>query len=345
MLDRLKRGLPESRVDAVRMGPDEPEGGIRLSLEAGAGPQSRPALRVVPGVAASMVAPTWVLARVRPDVVPDVVNVHFVTGAAACFLALRPVFGDRLMLSAHGGDLLRTRQTMRARLPDVLRAADRVMVVSKELAGIALGHGVPEERLARIPNGADTEFWSPGDAPPVPGRIAAVGRLLHIEEFDLLIDALAGLPEAEVVVMGEGEARVGVEARTGAVGLGGRVTLGGHRPPERLREKLRRAPPSARPSRFERMPLALIGALARGCPAVAAGVGGMPEVLTPESDRVVPPDDVGTLRDASTEGLSSEAPGAREGARARAERFSEGATYGAHAGLIRGLARPARRAA
>ena len=341
MLDRLERTLPEAGVDAVRMGPDEPEGGIRLALEAGAGGQGRPALRAVPGAAASMVALTRALARVRPDVV----NVHFVTGAVAYFLALRPVFGYRLVLSAHGGDLLRTTDTLRARLPGILRAADRVSVVSDELAAIALGHGVPEERLVRIPNGADTAFWSPGDAPPVPNRIAAAGRLLAIKGFDLLIDAMAELPEAHAVIMGEGEARADLAARIEAVGLANRVRLAGHVPPERLREELRAAALFAMPSRFEGMPLALIEALACGCPAVAAGVGGVPQVLTPEAGRVVPPDDAGALRDALAEGLSGRAAFTREGARARAERFSEGATYGAYAALLRGLARPGRAAA
>ena len=335
MLDRLERALPEAGVETSRMGPDEPEGGHRISLEAGAGARGRPALSAVPGAAASLVSLARVLARIRPDVV----NLHFVTGAVVYFLALRPAFGFRLVLSAHGGDLLRATPQMRKRLPGFLRAADHVTVVSDELARVALDHGVAKGRLLRIPNGADTGFWSPGDAPPVPNRIAAAGRLLAIKGFDLLIDAMAGLPEAEAVIMGEGEAREELAARIEAAGLGGRVTLAGHVAPERLREELRRAALFAMPSRFEGMPLALIEALACGCPAVAAGVGGVPEVLTPEAGRVVPPDDAGALREALAEGLSGAAPYTRDGARARAERFSEGATYGAYAELIRDLAR------
>ena len=341
MLQRLQERAPEAGFDVMRMGPDEPPDGIRLSLEAGAGTSGRPALWAVPGAASSMMTLMRVLRRLRPEIV----NLHFVTGAAAYFAALRPVFGYKLVLSVHGGDLLRPTPQMRARLPGLLRAADRVTAVSDQLADLALGHGVGPARLARIPNGADTAFWEPGAAPPVPGRIAAVGRLLPIKGFDLLIDAVAGLPGADVVIMGEGSARPDLEARIAHAGLGARVRLLGHVAPERMREELRAAMLLAMPSRFEGMPLALIEALACGCPAVAADVGGMAEVLTARAGRIVPPDDVPALRDALAEGLSGAAPYSREGARARAEGFSEAATYGAYADLYHALLPARRRAA
>lgn len=343
MLDRLEATLPEAGLEVARMGPDEPEGEgrVRLSLEAGAGASGRPALGAVPGAAGSAMALTRALARLGPDVV----NVHFVTGAVVYFLALRPLFGYRLALSAHGGDLLRATPQMRARLPGFLRAADHVTVVSDELARAALESGADESRLTRIANGVDTGFWCPGDAPPEPGRIAAAGRLLPIKGFDLLIDAVAGLPGATAAIMGEGGARAELTRRIEAAGLTGRVTLAGHVAPRRMRDELRRAALFAMPSRFEGMPLALIEALACGCPAVAARVGGVPEVLTPDSGAIVPPDDARALRDALAAGLSGAAPHTRAGARSRAEAFSEAATYGAYAELLRSLARPRRRAA
>ena len=343
MLDGLERALPEAGLDTFRIGPDEPEGAgrARLTLEAGAGASGRPALAAVPGAMGSLMALTRALARLRPDVV----DVHFVTGAAAYFLALRPLFGYRLVLSLHGGDLMRATPQMRARLPGFLRAADHVTVVSDDLARLAVGQGADGARLTRIPNGVDARFWCPGEAPPEPRRIAAVGRLLPVKGFDLLIDAAAGLPDATVIVMGEGEARADLTRRIEAAGLGARVTLAGHVGPERMREELRRAALFAMPSRSEGMPLALIEALATGCPAVAARVGGAPEVLTPEAGALVPPDDAGALRDALAAGLSGEAAHSRAGARARAEAFSEAATHGAYAELLHALARPGRRAA
>lgn len=338
MMERLERALPLAGLACARLGPDEPDPARRLRLEAGAAASGRPALGALPGAAGSLLRLSRALARLRPSVV----NLHFVTGAALYLLALRPVFGYRLVLSVHGGDLLRPTPQMRARLPGFLRAADAVTAVSDELAEAALALGADPARLHRIPNGADIRFWSPGEPSPEPGRIVSVGRLLPIKGFDLLLDAVATLPEARVTIFGEGEARPDLEAQVARLGLGGRVALPGHVPPERLREALRGAALFAMPSRFEGMPLALIEALACGCPAVAAGVGGVPQVLSPEAGRVVPPEDAGALREALAEGLSGDAPYTREGARARAERFSEDATYGAYAALLSDLARTAR---
>ena len=336
MMDRLVEELPAQGLDPVRAGPDEtPEtGGHRIVLEAGAGQAGRPALAALPGAGVSLARLVALLARVRPRVV----NLHFLTGAALYLLALRPVFGYRLVLSGHGADLLEATPAMRARLPDFLARADAVTVVSGELAGAARGLGAPEARLHMIPNGADTEFWCPGPPTPVPGRIAAVGRLLPNKGFDLLVEAMAGLPQAQVVIAGEGEGRPDLEARIAAAGLGDRVRLAGHLGGEALRAELRRAQVFAMPSRREGMPLALIEALACGTPAVATRIGGIPEVLTDATGIVVPPDDAGALRAALARALSGAAGLDRAAARARAETFSDAACYGRYAALFRDLA-------
>lgn len=335
MMDRLLEELPAHGLDTVRAGPDEaPEGGGRLSLKAGAGRGGRPVLSALPGAGRSMLRLARFLARVRPDVV----NLHFLTGAVAYLVALRPVFRYKLVLSGHGGDLLDPTPAMRARLPGFLATADAITVVSGELARAAAAFGAPEDRLHMISNGADTVFWCPGPPAPEPGRIVATGRLLPNKGFDILLDALAGLPQSQATIAGEGARRGELEARIAELGIGGRVRLAGHLDREALRAELRRASVFAMPSRREGMPLALIEALACGTPAVATAIGGIPEVLTAESGLIVPPDDPAALRDALARALAGEAPFSRDGARERAEMFSDAACYGRYAALLRSLA-------
>ena len=337
MMDRLMEELPALGLDPLRAGPDETAEtvGHPLVLTAKARAAGTPRLGAMPGALGSLVHLIWFLARWRPAVV----NLHFLTGATLYLLALRPVFGYALVLSGHGGDLLEPTPAMRARLPEFLSRADAVTVVSDDLKRAALAFGAPEDRLHLIPNGADTGFWLPGPPEPVPGRIVAAGRLLPIKGFDLLIDAMAELPQAEAVIAGEGEWRPELEARIAAGGLGGRVRLAGHLGPEALRDELRRGSVFAMPSRREGMPLALIEALACGTPAVATRIGGIPEVLTDTTGIVVPPDDAVALRDALARALSGEAGLDRAAARARAETFSDAACYGRYAALYRDLAR------
>lgn len=327
--------LPAHGLHPVRAGPDEipGAGGHRLLLEAGAGLAGRPAAGTLPRAGASLLRLAALLARMRPAIV----NVHFLTGAVAYLLALRPIFGYRLVLSGHGGDLLDPTPGMRARLPGFLRAADAVTVVSAELAGAARAFGASQERLHLIPNGADIDFWCPGVPEAEPGRIVAVGRLLPIKGFDLLIEAASTLPDARVFIAGDGDGRRDLESRIAARALEGRVRLLGHLDPEALRAEIRRASLFAMPSRREGMPLALIEALACGTPAVAARVGGIPEVLTAHAGRVVAPDDADALRDALAAGLSGKAGLSRAAARERAEAFSDRECYGRYAALMRDL--------
>ena len=334
MMDRLAETLPAQGLAPVRTGPDETEPDLRLNLEVGAGQGGRPALQALPGAGRSLLQLVRLLARTRPHVV----NLHFITGAAVYLFALRPIFRYRLILSSHGTDLIDPTPGMAARLPGFLAAADAVTVVSDELARVAQGHGVPGDRLHMIANGADTAFWRPGPPEAEPGRIVASGRLLPVKGFDILLEALAGLPEAHCTIAGEGAERDLLERRIAELGLGARVRLAGHLGPEALRDELRRAQLFAMPSRREGMPLALLEALACGTPAVATAIGGIPDVLTTATGIIVPPDDVTAFRAALAHGLSPESGLSREAARARAEHFSDDACYGRYAALFRTLA-------
>ncbi len=334
MMDDLERLLPDRGFEVARAGPDESPatGGHRLSARTDAGATGQPNLAALPAAAGALGRVARLLRRLRPNVV----NIHFVTGEAVYFLALRRLFRTRVVLSAHGGDLLRPTPQMRHHLPRILAAADAVSVVSHELAGLARGYaGRPLADLRDIPNGADIAFWSPGDATIDHRHIVAAGRLLPIKGFDLLIDALTGLSDATLSIYGEGEARADLQRRIAAAGLADRVTLPGHATPEALRRALRRAQVLAMPSRGEGMPLALIEALACGCPAVATAVGGIPDVLTPEAGIVVPPEDPHALRQALAAVLDRTASCTREGARRRATAFSHAACYDAYAALLR----------
>jgi glycosyltransferase involved in cell wall biosynthesis len=55
----------------------------------------------------------------------------------------------------------------------------------------------------------------------------AIGRLSHYKGFAVLLEALAGLPEASLLIIGEGEERAALQAAIGQLGLDGRVFLAG----------------------------------------------------------------------------------------------------------------------
>ena len=248
---------------------------------------------------------------------PDIVNVHFPMGQSAYFALLRPLLGYRLVLSLHGSDLLEPVGPVRRVLGALLRRADAVVVVSRPMHRVAVErHRVDPSRVHLVPNGIDVRFWAPDDAPgavpeiearagePPAGapRLLAVGRLVDVKGFDLLIDALAALsrarPEldAALEIVGDGPEREALARRIDAAGLADRVTLPGHLGPVALRERLRATTLFVLPSRSEGVPLALLEAMAAGAPVLAADVGGVGDVLRARlPECLVAPDDVDAL--------------------------------------------------
>lgn len=195
------------------------------------------------------------------------------------------VLGDPAML--YGREPL-YRAWFTANLRRQCRAAVAAAYVSRELearypaanAHRLLDIDLPPEAFAaaprsQVPNGAL--------------HVVTVGGFDHpVKGHDVLIRAMARLPDARLTIVGGGRLRRELEALAADQRVNVRFEgqLGG---PAAVREVLRNAGLFVLASRSEGMPRALLEAMALGVPAVATAVGGIPEVLPPE--QLVAPDD------------------------------------------------------
>ncbi len=120
--------------------------------------------------------------------------------------------------------------------------------------------------------------------------------------FDLL-DAvpavLSRFPQTRFVIVGDGELREPLTKRIAAAGLQSQVRLAGSRPLDEVATWLGATDLFVLSSRYEGLPLALMEAMAAGCPVVATNVGGVGEVVADESvGYLVPPADPPRLAEA-----------------------------------------------
>jgi rhamnosyl/mannosyltransferase len=261
----------------------------------------------------------------------DLVHLHWPwpPGELAALLAAR---GRPLVVSWHC-DVVRYPRLVRLLAPltrRTLAAAARIVVGSE-----ALGQQGPLAGLAAqlrvIPFGVDLERFRPapqqGDpAPSSPHpRILFVGSLRHYKGLGVLAAALARLPEAHLVVIGEGPERARFEAALDALGCGARALLLGSVEERDLVRHLQHADAAVlcSTSRAEAFGLALAEAQACGVPAVTTELGtGTAQVLQDGvSGRVVPPCDPEALARALRWCLDPAQRAARRAAaRAHAER-------------------------
>jgi glycosyltransferase involved in cell wall biosynthesis len=149
------------------------------------------------------------------------------------------------------------------------------------------------------------ERGSESDTP----TMLAVARLVRQKGLDVLIRAMkalgAAVPDARLLIAGDGPERPALERLTRDLGLEDRVMLLGHR--DDVDQLMRRAWLLVHPARWEGFGLVLLEAMRMGLPIVATGVSAIPEIVVAGSTgRLVPPDDPSALAEALIDVLGDE---------------------------------------
>lgn len=110
--------------------------------------------------------------------------------------------------------------------------------------------------------------------------VFALGRHVPQKGFDVLIRAMAQLPESlDLLLAGDGPDRESLERLAEQLGLSGRVRFLGRLDPAWVRRYMHSAVVFVLPSRHEPFGIVNLEAMASGTPVVATRVGGVPEFV------------------------------------------------------------------
>jgi glycosyltransferase involved in cell wall biosynthesis len=277
----------------------------------------------------------------------DLLDAHYFypDGVAAVMLGRR--LGKPVVVTARGTDvnLISDYRLPRRWIRWAAAHAAGIVTVSEALRARLVALGIEASRIEVLRNGVDLELFAPGDraaarrtlgldvAGPV---VLSVGQLIPLKGHDLALQAVARLPEATLVIVGEGPEADRLRRLARRLGSAERVRFLGAVPQERLATIYNAADVLVLASSREGLPNVLLEALACGTPVVATAVCGTPEIVAaPAAGRLVeersPEALAGAIR-----GLLADPP-ARAATRAYAERFGWGPTTVGQLRLFRSI--------
>lgn len=173
----------------------------------------------------------------------------------------------------------------------ILKRCRRVLALSRSLADATIGLGVPGDKVEVVPNGVDTQRFTPSLSSREP-LVLAVGSLIERKGMRYLIQAMANvlpaLPDFKLVIVGEGPQLQSLLTLARSIGLADRISITGYQTHQQVSAWMQRASLFILPSLEEGLGVVLLEALASGVPCVATQVGGIPDVITADTGSLVP---------------------------------------------------------
>ncbi len=228
----------------------------------------------------------------------DVIDAEFFWPDGPAAIALGKALGVPVSIKARGADIhyWGTNPATAAQVIAAGRAADGMLAVSAALKADMIALGMPEDRITVHYTGIDrTRFYvrdreeakaTLGIAGPL---LVSVGALIERKGHRIVIDALEKVPDATLVIIGQGADRRALEMQSEK--LGKRVHFLGSQPHEVIADWLAAADAMVLMSASEGLANAWVESLASGTPLVISDVGGAREVLDrPEAGVLAAPD-------------------------------------------------------
>lgn len=203
--------------------------------------------------------------------------------------------------------------------PDGVGRLNRMLTpITDSFIAVAASHGkflaknlgIPDERVAVIPNGVDTQRFAPvadvaeiraefgiGPVDPVVGIVAALRPEKNHELFlEMAARVVKQLPNARFLIVGDGPCRAALESRARVLGIENHTLFVGSR--SDVPRLLAAIDVFALTSHIEANPLSILEAMSVGRPVVATNVGSIHEAVTNgETGFLVTPGDADQFSD------------------------------------------------
>ena len=218
----------------------------------------------------------------------DLIDAHYFYPDGVAAVQLGRYFNKPVVITARGSDisLLPQHPVPRRLIQWAASNAAHVITVCDALKTELMSLGADPARVTPLRNGVDLQRFQPGERDAIRAELGlegftllSVGHLVALKGHDLVVAALPALPDATLMLAGDGPERPRLEALARELGVAHRVRFLGVVPQPELARYYNAADALVLASSREGWANVLLEAMACGTPVVASRVWGTPEVV------------------------------------------------------------------
>lgn len=153
----------------------------------------------------------------------DAIDAHYLYPDGIAALMVGERFGKPVVITARGTDvtLIPRYRLPRALIRRAARKAAALITVSRALKDDLVRLGVPSDAITVLRNGVDLERFKPVDRDAARSELGlrrttllSVGHLIPRKAHDLVVEALAFMPEVELIIIGDGPKRADLDRKS-----------------------------------------------------------------------------------------------------------------------------------
>jgi glycosyltransferase involved in cell wall biosynthesis len=229
----------------------------------------------------------------------DLIDAHYFYPDGVAAILIGRYFNKPVVITTRGTDVSFIPQFLIPRRLILWAAnqADGLIAVCAALRDELINLGVAPAKVTTLRNGVDLELFHPIDRQAQRQRfgwsaftLLCVGNLIPLKGHDLVIAALADLPEVRLIIAGAGTELNNLIALAQRLGVAGRVTFVGVLPQAELVCYYGAADALVLASSREGWANVLLESMACGTPVIASHVWGTPEVVSSEDAGLLMPE-------------------------------------------------------
>jgi glycosyltransferase involved in cell wall biosynthesis len=227
----------------------------------------------------------------------DLIDAHYFYPDGVAAVMLGRYFRKPVTITARGSDLnvITQYRLPRRMIRWAAQGAAGLVTVSAALAEGLGKLGIKRERVSVLRNGVDLTLFRPGDRANRRAELGlkglvllSVGNLVPIKGHELTIEALTYLPEARLLIVGDGPERNSLQKFAKRLSVADRISFLGSMPQDALPSIYAAADVLVLASRHEGWPNVLLEAMACGTPVVVSDIPGMSDIVkSPAVGRLV----------------------------------------------------------